>query len=207
MRHLFDIESPLMTWLSRLADLMVLNLLWLLSCVPIITVGAATAALYSASIAIMEGRCGSAAGAFWREFRGGFRRATVLWVILLLPLVITGFNICLILWFPQQFPGWVKLPALIPAVVVLLISGYVFPLQARYENTVTGTLLNSCVMGLTHLPVSLMVAVINLMPVWLFLGSPKWFAYSVPFWVLVGFSVTARLNLRLLGRVFRRYDS
>ena len=71
MRHLFDIESPLMTWLSRLADLMVLNLLWLLSCVPIITVGAATAALYSASIAIMEGRCGSAAGAFWREFRGG----------------------------------------------------------------------------------------------------------------------------------------
>lgn len=50
MRHLFDIESPLMTWLSRLADLMVLNLLWLLSCVPIITVGAATAALYSASI-------------------------------------------------------------------------------------------------------------------------------------------------------------
>lgn len=205
MGQLFHIDSPVMVWLSRLADLLVLNLLWLLFCAPVITAGASTGALYGASLAILEGRCTSAAGAFWQEFRGGFRKATALWFIILLPMLVAAADIWLLLRFPQQFPEWVKLLALISAVVIFLIFGYVFPLQVRFENTVGGTLINSCVMSLTHLVTSAVVAVLNLLPVWTFLVSPKLFAYSVPFWLLMGAAVIARLNLLLLGRVFRQY--
>ena len=46
MSRLFDPDAPLMRFLSRVADLMILNILWIFLCIPVVTAGAATTALY-----------------------------------------------------------------------------------------------------------------------------------------------------------------
>ena len=55
MKALFNADSPLMRFLSRVADIMLLNALWLLCCVPIVTAGAATTAMYHVTLKLAAG--------------------------------------------------------------------------------------------------------------------------------------------------------
>lgn len=203
--NLFDRESPLGRLLCALGDLIALNLIWLLGCLPLFTIGASTAALYSTARGLVEGSCASVLQTYWKAFREGFKKATAAFFILLVLGAVILADVFLLLRFPQAFPLWVKVLTAIPAVLVLVAAGYVFPLQAWFEHTIRGTLLNSLLMSLIHLPVSLVVSALDLLPVVLLLFFPYVFFKSLPVWILLGISLTALLNTLLLGRVFRRY--
>ena len=73
---------------SWLGDLMALNLLWLLGCLPIVTIGASTAAMYAAARKLAEGSCTSVLRAWWAAFRGGLKKATAAFFLLLLPIFL-----------------------------------------------------------------------------------------------------------------------
>ena len=81
-RKLFDDDSPLGRFLGRTIDLCVLNLLWLLLCLPVVTAGAATCALHWAIIQMRQERPGLYRG-FFHAFRRDFWQATALWLMLL----------------------------------------------------------------------------------------------------------------------------
>lgn len=201
--NLFDRESPLGRLLCALGDLITLNLLWLLGCLPVVTIGASTAALYAVARELTEGRCASVWRSYWDAFRTGFKKATAAFLILLVLGAILAADVLLLLGV--SFPLWVKVLTAIPVVVFLLAAGYIFPLQAWFEHTVRGTLLNSLIMSMIHLPVSLAAAALNLLPAAWFLMFPYAFFKSLPVWLLVGFSLTAVINTLLFCRVFRRY--
>lgn len=188
---------------SWLGDLMALNLLWLLGCLPIVTIGASTAAMYAAARKLAEGSCTSVLRAWWAAFRGGLKKATAAFFLLLLPAAVLAADAWLLATYP--FPVWVKAVTLLAGIVFLLTAGYVYPLQARFENTVWKTLMNSCVMALAHLPVSLMVTALNLLPLVLALTAPGIFLRSIPVWLLFGGALTALMNTLLLRGVFSKY--
>ena len=188
---------------SWLGDLMALNLLWLLGCLPIVTIGASTAAMYAAARKLAEGSCTSVLRAWWAAFRGGLKKATAAFFLLLLPAAVLAADAWLLATYP--FPVWVKAVTLLAGIVFLLTAGYVYPLQARFENTVWKTLMNSCVMALAHLPVSLMMTALNLLPLVLALTAPGIFLRSIPVWLLFGGALTALMNTLLLRGVFSKY--
>lgn len=188
---------------SWLGDLMALNLLWLLGCLPIVTIGASTAAMYAAARKLAEGSCTSVLRAWWAAFHGGFQKATAAFFLLLLPAAVLAADAWLLATYP--FPVWVKAVTLLAGIVFLLTAGYVYPLQARFENTVWKTLMNSCVMALAHLPVSLMMTALNLLPLVLALTAPGIFLRSIPVWLLFGGALTALMNTLLLRGVFSKY--
>lgn len=74
MKKILNPDAPLMRFLSQAADLVILNLVWLACCLPVVTAGASTAALYRITLNMIRGtgRCGP--GAFWAAFRENFRR-------------------------------------------------------------------------------------------------------------------------------------
>ena len=188
---------------SWLGDLMALNLLWLLGCLPIVTIGASTAAMYAAARKLAEGSCTSVLRAWWAAFRGGLKKATAAFFLLLVPAAVLAADAWLLATYP--FPVWVKAVTLLAGIVFLLTAGYVYPLQARFENTVWKTLMNSCVMALAHLPVSLMMTALNLLPLVLALTAPGIFLRSIPVWLLFGGALTALMNTLLLRGVFSKY--
>lgn len=200
---LFDPEAPLMRALSGFADLIVLNVLWLLCSLPVVTLGVSTAALYTVTLRMLRQEGGGAARSFFRAFRENFRKATLLWLIFLAAaaLWVVEFILC-----RGESAG---LAVLAPFGLLFLLwvftVSYVFPLQARFENPVGRTLQNALLMSFAHLPYTLVFAVLNTFPLWLFLLKTELFWQLSFLWLSIGFAAIAYGNSFFFQRLFRRY--
>ena len=80
--RLFNPDSPLMQFLTRLADLVILNILWILFSLPIVTLGASTTALYRSVLTLIDGGGSSTVLLFWNAFRSNFKQSTLLFLVL-----------------------------------------------------------------------------------------------------------------------------
>ena len=87
MGAIFAPDSKFMQAMARVSDLVILNLLFLLSCVPLITIGAASAALYTVCFRIGTDREQGVCRSYFRAFRENFRQGTILWLIAVVFLV------------------------------------------------------------------------------------------------------------------------
>ena len=84
----FQYDSPLFTFLSRVADLMILNLLFLVFCIPVVTIGASATAMYTVLFRMADDSCSGTIAAFWNAFRANFKKSTLIFLILLLPVLL-----------------------------------------------------------------------------------------------------------------------
>ena len=199
----FSPDSPMMQALSKLADLVVLNFLAVLCSLPVVTLGASAAALYDAVERLMKDE-GSTVRNFFRAFGSNFRKATALWLILL-ALGTVGV-VCMLYYGNTEMTG--QGVFFVCSVLILVLWSFtvswVFPLQAKFENTVRGTLTNGLLCALAYLPRSLVMAVLNLLPLGLFLISLPWFVQLCLVWLGIWFSLAAAINLRLLKKPYTR---
>ena len=76
MAGIFHPDSKLMRLMTGITNLVCLNLLWIICCIPIITAGAATTAMYSVLFAYITGQDDAVLKPFFRAFRNNFRQAT-----------------------------------------------------------------------------------------------------------------------------------
>ncbi len=205
MNRLFQIDSPIMQFLTRLADLVILNFLWIIFSLPIVTIGASTTALYRASLTLIDDGGSSTAGLFWRAFRSEFKTATLLFLILLLPFLAVLFDVWLLLSGALSLPALLVGLCLLPVLLFLMMINYVFPLTAQFENSIKGTLKNAVLLSLANLPTSLAVLVLSLLPLLLFLFAAPFFLRTCVVWFFIGFSLIVYCNTLLLRRVFRKY--
>lgn len=205
MKRLFDPDTPLMRLLSQLAELAILNVLWVVCCVPLVTAGAATTGLYRAVLGMVREKGGAPWRLFLREFRGSFRRSTALWLILLGALALIGADLGLCYFW--DFPGEILLLGLAPVVLLLWLgtAAYAFPLTAQFDNTVKGTLKNAVVLAVSHPLRSLAILFLDLLPLLMLLVSADTFWRFFMFWLLLGFGVTAYVNSLLFVRIFQPY--
>lgn len=84
---LFSMDGKFLETFNKITDLVTLNILWLLCCIPIITIGASTSALYQVTLQIAENRDSYITKEFFKAFRENFRQATIVW----LAVIVTGF--------------------------------------------------------------------------------------------------------------------
>lgn len=80
---MFNPENGFWQWIGKAADVMVLSLMWLFCSLPVVTLGAATAALYDASVKCVRGGEHGAWSRFLRTFRRELAPAsltTLIWV-------------------------------------------------------------------------------------------------------------------------------
>lgn len=82
--HFMEYDSPVMTTISKITDVFILSSLWVICCIPIITIGAATTALYYSSVKAIRKDKGYVIKSFFHSFRMNFIPATLLWLVFLL---------------------------------------------------------------------------------------------------------------------------
>ena len=81
MKNLLNLESPLMQMLTRIGDLILLNVLFLICCIPVVTAGASIAALHRMTQEIVYETDSSTVKGFFRAFRANFKQATAVWLV------------------------------------------------------------------------------------------------------------------------------
>jgi len=204
MKGLFNPDSPLMRFLSRVADMMLLNILWLLCCVPIVTAGAATTAMYHVTLKLAAGEEEGILKTFWRGLKTNFAPATKVFLLLLLPLLfVIGDGVLLLLGvFGDGVLNNVLLA--LPIVVFSMVWTYVFPLVAKFENPAGVTVKNALLLCVANLPKTILMTALNLFPiVWMIL-EPVLFARCAVIFLMGGFAWIAYCNGILLNKIFTR---
>lgn len=169
-----DHLGALLEKLKRLAatafDLMALNILFILCCVPVITAGAAAVACYSCILRMLRGKeQGMPFGAFFKDFARAFKTATPVWLLLLLCLLILAGDYFYAVYVATPVNKFFLIFAIVMAAVLLGAAAWVFPLMARFENTARAHMKNAFLMAFANLPRTLLVLVLQavclLMPV------------------------------------------
>ncbi len=202
---MFNIEGPLFQFLSRVGDLIILNVLFLVCCIPVITIGASTAALNKMTQDMVHDVDSGVLKGFFQAFRANFRQATVVWVAELIVLVSLACDAILVYsWFPGNKLMYGILIAL--AVLVLCVSTYMIPLLVRYDNTLRQHLANAVILAIIKLPKTLGMVLLNALPLIIAVLSLKVFAQTLIFWLFIGFAFVAFLNSTMLKKVFAQLE-
>ncbi len=204
MKNIFHYDSPLNRFLSRVVDLIFLNLLWTVCCIPVITIGASTTAMY-VCLRRLDSDTGHVAQNFFQAFRARFRVATCFWLGILVVAAALIWNFWLL--YAWDFTGKTVLLVFLIAILalVLMLVSWFFPLLAAYDEGLKKSFRNSAALGLLHPWTSLELMVLNALPAALLLFRTDWFNYSLIFWALIGEAVIAWLCHLLTASVFRQH--
>lgn len=205
MDKLFGPDSPVVQFLWKLADLVALNLLWLVCCIPVITIGPSTAAMYCVARDIAKGEWPAILKTFFRAFRENFRQALLVFLILLIPICLVAVYLFLALSGALDHSVWMKMLCCLAALIIGFVWTYVFPLMAQFDNSLGNTLKNAVLLPLANPFLAVLCTALNLLPVILLVISVDVFAAAGFFWLVLGVSLTAVINSRLLGLLFRKF--
>jgi Predicted integral membrane protein len=199
-KRLTALGEDLKRRLSLAGDLIILNILFILCCIPVFTVGAAEVACYSSIFRILRGeRVGMSFAGFFRDFAANFKKAALGWLIELLFLLILAGDLWFAVVYSEPNNTFFLIFAIVFASGILLADIWLYPLIARYENKLGAHIKNSFLMVFAHFPKTLLVLLIRAAILTVPFLIPEAFANFGWFWLLFGASLPIYLTARLLG--------
>lgn len=189
-----DPDGPLMTGLTKLANLVLLNIWFVICCLPVFTIGASFSALMDMTIRMVKGEEGTAiTKGFFSAFKSNFVKATTIWLIQFILLLICGIDFFigqrLLMSSGMQlvfFAIWAIL-----SMLVLFTTWYALTLQAIFENNPLRTIKNGLLISIGRFPYSIVIAVIFLSPLSLVFMTVKQAMFLFPLVVMVWFAAAA----------------
>lgn len=199
---IFNLDSPVMRFLGRVADLMILNIIALLCCIPIVTAGASFTALNYMALKIVRNEDCYIVKGYFKSFKQNFRQATILWMIMLAFVLIIYGDYKIITTSGMEFPKALKVIIIAFSIVVAMIGVYIFPVLSRYDNTIKNTIKNSFIMAIIGLPKTVVMVVIWCLPLAALLVSFRAF----PFVFMFGLSLPTLLCAYLYNGIFKRFE-
>lgn len=205
MSSIFSPDSGLMKILTRLSDWIILNMLFVISCIPVITIGAACTALYDCIQRIHNSE-GFGWKVYWKSFRRDFKKSTVLWLILVASGALIGYGLYFYMKTDASIGGIGKIVCIIVGIVWILASAWVFPIHAKYDNAPIQTIKNALLCGCMFLPQTVIAVLLNAVPLALWLLLTEVFVKMAVVWCMLWFSVAAAVIHGRFQKPFERMN-
>ena len=204
---MFSIEGKFFSIISRLGDLVILNILFLICCIPIVTIGASVSAMYGVTKKMAEDREGYILKSFFGAFKENFRQSTVMWLILFVCAAIVSVDLYICSNFMKEgmVRNFAKGFMLFALLLIFFMILYSLTLQCTFENTVRNTLKNAFLISLGHAPWSVLMTVLALSPFIALLYFGEYFGTELFAMLLIWFSGMAYINSFILNRIYKKY--
>lgn len=202
MGKFFNIDSPIMSGLNKLADLIWLNILTFICCIPIVTVGASITALNYVALKMVRDEEGYVTKEYFKSFKQNFKQATIIWLIMLLVTAVIIGDLFIFIFTDIAFPSWVRVALVAISVLAVFATMHVFPILARFENTVANTFKNSFYMGILHLPKTILMMIIWAIPALISL----YLFQAFPLVIGLGISGPVFLSAMLYNKTFKKFE-
>ena len=168
MDKIFGLDSPLTRFLTKAANLMILNVLTLVCCVPVFTAGAAITAMHYVLLRMVRDEDGYIVKTYFRAFKDNFKQATAVWLFYLVLFAFFIVDIMLIRQNPDVLPHFMIYILSAAAMVLFMTVQWIFPLIMRFENPVSVNVKNAILLMVAQLPRTLLMTVIWAVPVAVF---------------------------------------
>ena len=181
MGGFFQYDSSFSRVLNRIVDCFYASILWIIGCIPIITVGASTTALFTVARRTFKEDRGYVWETFRDTFKAEFKQTTIIWMIQIVIYLVLAFNRMIMLQFLEQgsplgFMYYVYHYAILYEIVWCV---YTFAYASRFKLDVKGIMKNSAVLSLRYLPISVLFLVLIVASLRLVMDMP-FFAFVLP---------------------------
>lgn len=192
-------ENSLLSILGKLTDSLILNLIFLISCIPVITIGASCTAFYYTTHKVLRHDRSYVLREYIRAWKGDFKQATICWLFFLVLGGILGADcyVMFLLFQAGHSYGSVYVFFGILLAVVILWMVYAFAYLARFQNRIKEILKNSGAMMFIHFPKTLILLLI--------LGGAAFAIWSIPLLVFLVPVLAVWFIEVLLESVFVKY--
>lgn len=198
----FNLDSPLMQALNKLADLMWLNVLTMLCCIPVITVGPSLTAMHYMALKIVRNEEGYITRGFFKSFRENFKQGVAIWLIQLFVILMLVGDFMIIAYSGLEFSQFLQVVLLAIAIMVYFISMFLYPVLAKFENTVLHTIRNALFVGVLQFPKTVLMMILHVLPLALLFLVHQ----LVPVVFLFGLSIPAWLSAKLYNKFFQKLE-
>ena len=205
MHSLFNPENPVIHFLEKVANLMLLNLVFVICCLPVITIGPAITALYYMAMKMVRDEETSIFKGFFHSFKQNFKQGILLGIVMLGLIGLLLFN----WYYVRNVEGnWAFLQTVLILTCaamtsgLLLIINYVFAVLARFYLTVKQVIVTSLVFAIRHWLCTLFMLIISAIPVFLYILPGYTYGYVLLFYFLMGFAAVAFVHSYFLVYAF-----
>lgn len=188
--------------LGKMADLMWLNILTIICCIPIITAGASLTALHYMALKIARNEECYITRGFFKSFKENFRQATLIWLMMLAVIVLLVGDFVIMKYSGMEFGTFLQIVIIIVAVLFAFTAMFIFPVLAKFENTIFRTIKNAFLMSIMQFPKTILMVIMFALPPVLFVL----FYQIVPLVFLFGLSVPAWLSAKLYTKFFQKLE-
>ena len=198
----FRLDSPLMEFMNTTANFVGLNLVFLLTCIPIITIGPAIAALYQVLMREARGEHGYLVKSYFHYFKEMFLQGMLTFLLY----IGIGLVVVYSFFFWRSFDGYaaIAVSVILAIIFIFLLCSmtYVFPLMARFQNTFKQTIKNANIMALVNGKYTFILLILHL-----FVNGMMWlFPAARIFMLLIGFAFCAYCFSFLYVKLFKNYE-
>ncbi len=183
-------------------QLLIVNMLTLLCCIPIITAGASLTAMYYVLLKLVRGEESYVSRDFFEAFKSELKQGTLLWLVKLAFLIPLVVDLLMIEFAPDTMPRMMMRIVLIAGFAVMILLAFVLPLESHFSNTIGGTLQNSLRLGISRLPRAFVMTFIYLIPAWLLVHVLILF----PMIIMFGISLPGFICTKLFDPVFKQLE-
>lgn len=196
----FNYDNPVWRFIGKFWDVLIVNLLWVICSIPIITIGPATTAMYYVTLKLARDDDGYTIRSFFKSFKENFKQATAIWLIFLAVGALLAFDVYYFIKLVSPSSLRTAMIAVFLAMVFIWFAmfTYVFPLQARFYNPVKRTIFNAFFMSIRHVFHTIGMLAVDVVIIFLSISY-------IPQLSIFGVALIAFFNSYMLNSVFSKY--
>lgn len=199
MRKFFGMDTKLYRFCAFAWDLICLNLLTLLFCVPVVTAGASLTAMHYVLLKLIRREEGYIGRMFLGAFKENFKQATILWIAALALFFSYRVDWVVVTSNSEIFGKPVQYGILILAIVTFMLFQFLFPVLSHFENTVLMTVQNAIILSVSKFPRTVVMTLVWVIPYEILIHSLALF----PLLLMLGVTLPGFVCAKLYDPVFR----
>ncbi len=198
-------DPILRRFMTAFGNVFALNVCFVISCLGVVTIGAALTALFSMCIRLQENNSDALiVKEYFTEFKKNFKKATLEWLIIIGVLGVMCGEYLLIVTWPGMLATFYTIVLVAELVVLALVMAFLFPLTAKYDNTIVNTFKNSLLLSLGNLWDFAKIFLIWFVPIYYTITNPVVFFTIWYLYLVIAFGTMAYLSTMTIRNVFKK---
>lgn len=206
MGDLLRYDNKFFEVLGKVTDVVILNLLCIVACIPIITIGASITATYSVAMQMVKDKELYIVKEFIKRFKNNFKTSTIAWTVMSIIGGVLLFDLYISrLVLNELISKILQLVFTMISIIYIFTLTYVFPMISKFENTIKNTIINSTLISIQNLPYTLMMVVLNLSPLLLINLLSSYWGHIIFFYTVIGFGIITYINSIFFEKIFDKF--
>lgn len=201
---MFRYDSKFWSVVGVIGDVVVVNLLFILACIPVVTIGAATSAMYSVMRKLAKKEEGYLVRDYFRTLKENLKKSTAIWMIFLILFALIIGDLTIVKSSMNDSTSFSMAMGffLVSFLLAAAICIYALVLQSGFENTIKNTIKNATILMLAQLPWTVVILLTTLSPVLILMIFPTMYSVVLAGMFIGWFSGTALINSFIFNRIF-----